>query len=846
MNDDTNDPIDMPEDDIDELVDGDDEESPSDDGSNDEEDSSKEGPSQKGEENGQVHNGGTNDRPESTEKEPPIDFSRKSRANSDEAGFAKARMKDFYNFYRTFGDHVGRDKFEAAQDMFFGDHVGGGKFGAAGDINFNFGPSTTSKTPNDPGFEMVVDFEEVLATFVSHNRTENALQLLQQHGALVISGPSGNGRRTLAYYLMHHLEKIGPNGIAFRQLPNINPLLEPSEETFAQFETHRVYVLPPDASLQKGLNKKRLEQLAARMCQKQSYLIIIWQEVLTWSLKVPWHIHLGAQALPRPTEVFQKHLAYLLEQHQLSISDEELQQLLNRPEISSLLSEALSLRRIVGWAKFVAFLLKDGKSVTEIVQQCQQQQVVWLRQDALELVRTAPSPAHLCLRVAAAVMSNIHVNAFQELADHLQKALNKSFDRKSRKTWREFWNGPRSHWLDVAHAKVEPMMEWIDKRRVRADVMKTVPEMLSIPLIEAFWEEYPNHQKAFLGWLELCGRHKNFHVRFAAARAISVLYLRNPHRIEKPIIISWAKNEHFALQESAAMSLAMACSQSPSTMQATRKLLKKWRRISEKNRQVKIENLDGDKLELFFASAIVYAWLGIDSPQEFIKGIRELVSSRDILFYRETDIRLTETATLRVRTKEGDTVAWRLNTVRFACQRFLQLSELEPSDDLMLLGQMLKWTKSNSYIQRLIGRIVFVDLILVEEAPNVMAWEEQEREFAPTRWPVLLRIMQRTKQAPVIAARLFEETTDSRKTQLAAWAGLKGMIIFAGKEPEARPLLKRFIYTLIANSKRSTVVNELKHRLRHWAKTSNSAAKPAPYSKNLLVWLYDNHLLQQQ
>jgi hypothetical protein len=284
----------------------------------------------------------------------------------------------------------------------------------------------------------------------------------------------------------------------------------------------------------------------------------------------------------------------------------------------------------------------------------------------------------------------------------------------------------------------------------------------------------------------------------------------------------WLLTEDVAVQESAAMGLAIACGQSPSTARAVLGQLSEW-----------IED-DETRPRLIFASALIYAWLGIDTPGEFINGIHRLVNSRDVWVLR-VDVR---SATL------SHTGLWRLSAVRFAFQRFLQLGNFKPDDYVALLGRILEWAQSNSTIQRRIARDVFIDTMLTDDALPVKTWEDREEEFLPA-WPILLRIIERSQQTASLAARLFEYAAASKSAWIACLGGLKRMIIFAGNRSSARPFVKTLILNILTQGRRPEVGRLLKERLVHWAQSSDvgTAARPAPYSKNLVIWLRDRGLL---
>jgi hypothetical protein len=755
----------------------------------------------------QVEKGVTEAEPEPKVMGPqPSERREDLRASASEAGLFKELLEPFRHFLN---DYIAGDKYSAERGQQF----------VHSTIHYHLNTAAPPPPKNDPGLEITVDFEALLATFVPPGDCEDALQLLRQHGALIISGAPGNGRRTLAYYLLQRLEAI--QEIPFRQLGSASSLLDLDDETFAQVETHRAYLLCPDAyAWGDGLNQEKLERLVERVRQKHSFLIVIWPEGLAVPFGVIWHIRLTSRNLPPPTDVFLKHLEYLLKCEQISVQPEELDALQSNDDVRQVLSEAHNLKRSVRLATFVTDLMQAGSSVEDVVRECRRQRTQWLYRDALEMVTIVPSQAHLCLLMAAAAMSDIHVDFFKGLADKLQEALDANFSEQDHECWQQFWAGPRSRWLEAAHAQVTPMMEWVLGRRARVDVIKITPETMSIPLVDAFWDEYPQHRDSFRDWLEKCGRHPNFRVRLAAARALGILSLRDPFSIERLVIMPWILTEDIAVQESAAMSLAMASGQSPSTARAVLERLAKW-----------VED-DAARPRLLFASAIIYAWLGMDTPQEFITGMDRLVKSRDAWV-------------LRVHGRTGiltDTGTARLSAIRFAFQRFLQLGSFEPINYVALLRKILDWVQSSSHVQRRIAREVFVDMMLVDEALEISSWKEREDDSV-SAWPILLGIMQRSDETPLLAARLFEQAAAVRGTWWVSIGGVKRMIIFAGQHPEARSSLKDFIYNILVNGKQPEIGKELKRRLVHWAKTTRTATHPAPYSRQLVVWLHDSNLL---
>jgi hypothetical protein len=740
------------------------------------------------------------------EKESISRQQRPQQANAAEAGLFRDQ---FDSFWRFIGDYVGGDKYDAERGQQFINPIFNLSFGQSGD--------TLSPSKTDPGVRVIVEFAALESTFVQLTDCEGALQLLRQNNALIISGMRGSGRHTLAYYLLHWLELSHKVGI--RQLSSASILLDLEEDSFGQVEEKRAYLLCP-AVREDLLGRRDLDRLVQRIKQKSSYLIVLWPEGLPVPYGISWHVRLAPHDLPLAKRVLCSHLEYLLRGQQPQVPQEQLDTLLEHAEMCEILQEATSLKRVVHWAGFIAGRIQAGSSAQKVVDECHLLRAQWLRQDARDMLVNVQSQAHLCMLIAAAAMSDIHIDYFGELADSLYKELGAHMGKRERKLWKQFWSGPRSHWLHVAHAHTVSLGEWIEGRRIRVDVMRISPEAMSIPLIDVFWDEYSRFRDGFLKWLEASGHHKNFRVRLAAARTLGILQLRDPAKIEERVIMPWILKEDILLQEAAAMSLAMAAGRSSSTARSVLARLEGW-----------VED-DNTRPRVLFASAIIYAWLGMDNPQEFIRGMDRLVKSRDVWVL---DVQ-GRSATLT------DTRHWRLSAVRFAFQRFLQLGNFEPADYVALLRKMLEWIEGRSRIQRRITRETFVDMMLVDEAIEIGSWNDQDESPAPS-WPILLRIMQCSDRTPRLAAHLFEHTEPARGTWLASLAGIKRLVIFAGKQTEARPALQDFLYAIFRYGEHLEVKKQLERRLYHWARTCESASHPAPYSKHLLVWLYDKDQL---
>lgn len=775
------------------------------------------------EENGETYHGDaqpgiSSSKPQNEHRSNPTDsIPPKVEANPNEASFSKEIfrvLRHLIDLYRQGGSshyRVGK----------------GDQYNQSSIYNLNLGigeiPKSISKT--DPGSELIFDYVQLDQIFIVPRCYNKALQILQEQSLLIVHGASGSGRRTLAYHLLYRLHTTC--GVGLRQVGNVDALLRddsPDTEVPEDLVSERAYLLQLDS---RGALEEKLDLLTKRLVSKNSYIIIIWPEGIEVPLTTRQIVTLTSYERPSKEEVFCKHITYLLKRQQPEMSEEECSKIcddiLSNDELRDILSECSNLSRTVNFARFIVDeLTSAGNSMQIVIQRCLAHRVEWLQRDAFEMIRSASGLAHLCLLFAAAVLSEINVDFFQECADELQKIFDADFSKSERKTWKRFWQGARSDWLEIAHIQIHSIREYVDERQVRVDVINLSPKALRLPLIDIFWDEYPRHRGKLLSWLELCGRHINFRVRLSAATVLGFLGLRDPLTIERNVIEPWILTGNIIFQESAAMTYAIEFGESSSAARAIRNTL-----------EHRIEN-DETRPRYLFAAAIIYAWIGMDAPKEFISGINKLIKTRDVwvLIFTQGN---TDGETVAV----ANTQQWRQSAIRFAFQRFLQLGNFTPADYKDLFGQMLTWAESGNRISRLIARQVFLDMMFTNQVLPADSW--QKDDVIVNTWPVFLRILCDNSEVLPIAADLFFYVTGARRTWRTSMEGIKKMIVFAHKQPEASIVIETLIAEIIQKYPDSGFL--VKQQLIHWAKGKKSDSALVQHSRRLVVSLRNSKLI---
>lgn len=682
----------------------------------------------------------------------------------------------------------------------------------------------------DPGWQIEVNFHQLSQIFVRPQCYSTSIKLIQQQGALIISGTPHNGRRSLAYSLLKELEDANKpseaqsspqsGGLQIRQLTSAQLLLDPDDAAFKQIEMRRAYLLCLDSWAEtSSITREQLSRLINRVKAKNSYLIIIWHGMLSHVVKQESpHIHLDMQTLPKPLEVFHRHLQHLVLRSDSTVAPEQLDALVAHTDIQELITEATTLRRVVYWAALIADSLRAGRTVDDLIKSCAQLRMQGLQEEAEHILESATSMAHRCLIVAAAALSDITVSQFQRLVQKLQQKLDPLFNDDERAQWKLFWNEPRSRWMELAHAQVSLQEERYQERMAKVDVIKTRPELLSLPLLDLFWREYPGFHAALQSWLLDCGQDLEFRVRLAAANIVGFLSSLYPD-LEASIIKEWAVTGDIAVQESAAISLAVARRYTgPAVVD---RWLDDW--------------AASDRPRLIFASAIAYAWLGMDQPGLFINGIDKLTRSSNAW------VIIGVTGDSQVVVQHHNDLQWRVSAVRFAFSRHLQVAKFGAADYAALLGRIYTWSVSSEKYLRRIGRDIFVDILHTDESdPQPIS------DAAAKGWPLLLRIIQRSEAAAIPAAGLFAEVLGS-EASLEGRKSLKNLVRFVGEVPDARPMLQALLLTIYTSNRpvQQDAAHLITERLLEWARTVDIAQYPAPYSRSLLGWLHKQSLVKR-
>jgi len=686
----------------------------------------------------------------------------------------------------------------------------------------------TPVRPNDPGFDPGLNFVEFVEIYLQAGCCDLAWRILNQNSAVLICGRSGNGRRMLAHHLTHRLMNIPE--FEPRQLPNARPLLDYNDEDFRNVVERRIYLLTLDGGAGTyQVDQPMLDRLVSRVVQKGSFLIITCSEEITLSLRVPWRVQLGSAATSEASGVFLKHLRRQLTN--LSFPPDQpptstiIQALGNSAQLQQIIAEAPDLRRVALLAVVVADRIVQGSDVEAIEQAADQYHASWLTEYAKERVLHAQhTRAHLSLLVASATLSDICIDEFFPLANMLREEMHADFDDDEKQIWQQLQRSPTSTWLGVANSRMDKQLEWLGNQVVRVDIMVFEPRELNLYIVDAFWEQYHQSRGALCRWLLKLGLLVDLHprTRMAVARTVGVLLLRDRQRIDNEIIMPWLETGHYMPQEMAAIALRAASRGSESASRALLKQLESWNAN------------DNIRPRLIFASALIFAWLSIDKPREFIRGMSRLVNGPHAWV-------LTVRGTADGQITEAEVVDERLNAVRLAFLRALQMSDFSPDDYEALFREIWQWSKSTATTPRRIAREVFVDLMLHDVAPPEPTALDPA-DSPPEACPILLHIITHNPKVVPAAAVLLGQTMTPRSTSQFSLIGIERMIEYAA-QLESQPL-ERLLQRLCTHYGRESIQTRLlKQELVRCGERRNGNARATGYYRKIGHLLYQKKLI---
>jgi hypothetical protein len=724
-------------------------------------------------------------------------------------------------------------------------------------INNNFNGQASRSTPpaepGHPGTPLPSDFEELREVYIDHGCYKQARTILYQRFALVIFGEPGSGRETLARRLVADLRGSGNEQAPARLLPNTHAILDYSDDDFKNVVSGQIYVLVLEQVVAgAALTQEMFELLIKRVTEKSSYLIVIGHMSLAALREHSLRVHITTRDIPSKIEVFQRHLKYKLtggvKSDEPAQSMALMDELLKNDTLLSILSDAPdSLYRIVDLAQAVAGLLEQGDDIAKILQFCKQCHSSWLDECAAEwLTQAQHSRAHLCLLIAGAVLSGIDAADFLPLAQELRKSqlFGSTFTAEDEETWRQLSRSASTYWMTFAHVRPSQQMAWQGSYYTRTEILTTRPEEISLYLIRAFWSLYMQDQAHLCAWLKSLGMREelSWRARVAVARTVGMLKLISPPRIESEIIRPWLESGLIMPQQSAAMSLAFASSRDRNVALSVLQQMKSWERDENTRRR------------LIYASALIYAWLGVDQPDMFINGMRRLVRGRNalVLLVRSKTIVEIDPQT-QVELTEVDVVDKRTQGVVIAFRSALLLGHFDHTNYEQLFDMLCEWSISEFDAPRRIARAVFVDMMQLHKfLENARAPGDSATEPGAAHVPLLLYILWNHPEVMPRVGQLFIYAASTRRATRDSLQGLKRMIFAAGQVRAARPALKEFVRIILVRKPTSDVTYMLRQTLYEWAINVKEAREQGipdedmedpPYSQQLVKWLYKNNLL---
>lgn len=656
---------------------------------------------------------------------------------------------------------------------------------ARGDFSFHIFTQGHTRA-DDPGYQMVSErFRAKVRVGVEPPCYEVGWAQLDKSCQLLIAGPPGSGRETLALLLIDRLmRQLGEEQIEPRLITNAATLqIEPP--SFVSKGQQRIYLLLAEGSGAAELSRETFQDLAGRVSQWRCYMLVIGPTRLAASLGVAEQVVLDQNQRITVGQVFFRHLESQLGElaakgatagrssgtwHPAFVYAAWSEQLRESEAFMTTLAEIADLERASNLAHEVAERIIAEDDLAQLCALATRRAADWQARSIADwLVRAQSAPTRLCLTVAAAALAGAPDGEFFELAFGLYRRLNRrrdgSLDKELDDAWEELHRMPITAWCDEARAQLSEELEWQSERLARVQLIEPRPRGAGYQTIEAFWRLYPTQRSALLDWLRVLGQdgRRPIRIRVAVARTVGVLLLLEYGRINDEIIMRWIDGDRSGgildAQETAALSLWAATGKEPTLADGLLRKLEVW---TEPRR--------------IFASALIYAWLGVDRPARFIEGMRRLVKEPTAWV-------------LLVQGRTAQEVDAQLSAVRWAFRSYLRLARYSAADAAALFTMLGEWSESRSgAAARQVAAEVFCDMMSFNEAVDVRLLEGQPE---PERvvMPILLRMLSRYPELTPWAADMLCFVAMLSERSFRGREGLRRMLRCAQSNQQARPAL---------------------------------------------------------